>query len=196
MVLGNGPYVLGILLQIGIMLHLALCRIRNYMLGNGPQVLGNGNGLHMLGNGLHFLGIISHSGLCRIRYYVAFRVISFGIMWFGIMSHSALCRIQGYIVWDCVVQRNVIGHNVVGRNVVRPTVYVSINPIFICSSSHWLLFLQLLLTLFQTHYLYFFVIFVVNCWLLFLQLLLPLFKTHYSYLFDVVTVSSCFFSCY
>ena len=92
-------------------------------------------------------------------------------MSFGIMSHSALCRIQTYVVWDCVVQRNVIGHNVVRRNVVRPTVYVSINPIFICSSSHWLLFLQLLLPLIQNHYLYF---------LLFLLLI----------------VGFCFFSCY
>ena len=58
--LGNGPYVLG----------------------NGPQVLGNGNVPLVLGNGLHLLGIMSHSVLL----YVAFWVMSFGIM-----SHSGLC---------------------------------------------------------------------------------------------------------
>ena len=57
-------------------------------LGNGPYVLVNGpyrlgNGLHGLGNGPHFsgimsqFGIMSHSGLSSIRYY---------------MLHSGLCR--------------------------------------------------------------------------------------------------------
>ena len=56
------------------------------MLGNGPQVLGNINGSLVLGNGPHVLGIMSHWGLCRIRYCVAFKVMLFGIMSFGIMS--------------------------------------------------------------------------------------------------------------
>ena len=63
--LGNGPYVLG----------------------NRPQVLGNGNGPHVLCNGPHLLGIMSQ---------------------FGIMSHSVLCRIRSYVVRDCVVRRNVV----------------------------------------------------------------------------------------
>ena len=61
--------------------------------GNGPQVLGNGNGPFVFGNGPHLLGIMLHSALCRIRYYVAFGVMSFGIMLFSVMSHSGLCRL-------------------------------------------------------------------------------------------------------
>ena len=71
------------------------------MLGNGPQVLGNGNGPHMLGIMSHSdfvaFGIMSHSGLCglalcrsglcRIRGYVVQHNVAFGIT-----SHSALCR--------------------------------------------------------------------------------------------------------
>ena len=59
-------------------------------LGNGPEVLGNGNGPHLL-------CIMSHSGLCRsalcrirqlcrIRHYVAFCLMSFGIVLFSVMS--------------------------------------------------------------------------------------------------------------
>ena len=73
------------------------------MLGNGPYAFDNGP---------HLLGIMSHSGLCRIWHYVAF-----GVMSFGIMSHSVLCYIRSYVVRDCVVR----------RNVVRPTVGVSLN---------------------------------------------------------------------
>ena len=62
------------------------------MLGNGPQVLGNGNGPLVLGNGQHLLGIMSHSGSCCIWYNVTFGVMLFSIMSFGIMSHSDLCR--------------------------------------------------------------------------------------------------------
>ena len=54
----------------------------------------------MLGNGRygpHLLGIMSHSGLCRIQNFVTF----------GILSHSGLCRIRT---------------NIVRRNVVRPSV--------------------------------------------------------------------------
>ena len=84
----------------------------------------------MLGNGPHLLGIMLHSGLCGMRYYVAFRVMSFGnmsfgimlhlgpVLPFGIMLHLALCRIRTYVVWDCVIQRNVVR-----RNVVQPTNY-------------------------------------------------------------------------
>ena len=85
--LRNGPHVLGNGL---------------HMLGNGPHVLDNGphvldNGPHVLDNGPHVLGkstlgillhlelchsgYTSHSGLCRIQYYVAFRI----------MLHSGLC---------------------------------------------------------------------------------------------------------
>ena len=62
------------------------------MLGNGPQVKGNGNGALVLGNGPHLLGIMSqfgimsHLALCRIRHYV-----TFGVMSFGNMSHSGVC---------------------------------------------------------------------------------------------------------
>ena len=61
-------------------------------LGNGPNVLENGP--HVLGIMSHYVafGIMSHSGLCHIRYYVAFGVMLFGIMSFGIMSHSGLCH--------------------------------------------------------------------------------------------------------
>ena len=58
-----------------------LVTLFKYVSGNGPQVLGNGP---------HLLGIMSHSGLCCIRYHVAFGVMSFGIMLSGIMSHSGL----------------------------------------------------------------------------------------------------------
>ena len=44
----------------------------------------------MLGNGPHVLGIMSHWGLCRIRYYVAFGVMSFGIVSFDVMSFGLL----------------------------------------------------------------------------------------------------------
>ena len=62
------------------------------MLGNGPYVLGNRLQVLGVGNGPHMLGIMLHSALCRIRYYVAFGVMSFGIMSFSVMSHSGLCR--------------------------------------------------------------------------------------------------------
>ena len=61
---GNGPHVLG--------------------KGNGPLVLGNGP--HMLGKGLHVLGIMSHSRLCRLR-YVIWDCVTFRIMIFRIMLH-------------------------------------------------------------------------------------------------------------
>ena len=69
------------------------------MLGNGPQVLGNGNVLLVLGNGPHLLGILLHSGFCPIRYfvvrdYVAFGVILFRIMSFGVMSLGLLSVYQ------------------------------------------------------------------------------------------------------
>ena len=64
---------------------------------NGPYVFDNGP--HLLGNGPHVLGkstwgVMSYSGLCRIRDYVgiisfesmSFGIMSFGIMLFGIMS--------------------------------------------------------------------------------------------------------------
>ena len=81
---------------------------------------------------------MSHSGLCRIRYYVAFGVMSFGmyyvvwhyvafgVMSFGIMLHSALCRFRPYVDRLCVIWRIVAWPNVVRCNVVRPTVGVSI----------------------------------------------------------------------
>ena len=45
--------------------------------GNGPLVLGNGP--HMLGNGPHMLGNEPHV---------------LGIIAFGVMSHSGLCRLK------------------------------------------------------------------------------------------------------
>ena len=41
-----------------------------YSIDSGPQVLSNDNGPPVLGNGPHVLGIMSHSALCHIRYYV------------------------------------------------------------------------------------------------------------------------------
>ena len=38
----------------------------------------------MLGNGPHMLGIMSHSGLCRIR-TLLFEIMLFGLMLFSIM---------------------------------------------------------------------------------------------------------------
>ena len=63
------------------------------MLGNWPQVIGNGNGPYVLGNGPNLLSIMSqfsimpHSVLCRIWGYVVQHNVAFGLM-----SHSALCR--------------------------------------------------------------------------------------------------------
>ena len=74
-----------------------------YVLNNGLQVLGNGNGPLVLGIGPHVLGIMSYSGLCRIRYYVAFGVMSFGIMSFGIMLHSGLCCIQHNVAFGIML---------------------------------------------------------------------------------------------
>ena len=92
----------------------AACVLGNgqYVLGYGPQVLGNGHGLLVLGNGPHLLsimsqfGIMSHSVLCCIRgyvvrHYVISPYVAFGIMSFGIMSHSALCHIRPYVVRLC-----------------------------------------------------------------------------------------------
>ena len=62
-----------------------------YVLGNGPEVLGNGNGPHLL-----------CTVLCRIRYYVAF-----GVMSFGIMLHSALCRIRHYVAF-CLMSFGIV----------------------------------------------------------------------------------------
>ena len=88
----------------------------------GP--IGLGNGPYVLGNGPPLLGIMSHSGLCRlalcrsalfrIRGYVVRHNVAFGI-----------CRILPYVVRLCVVRRIVARPNVVRRNVVRPTVGVS-----------------------------------------------------------------------
>ena len=65
-----------------------------YVLGNGLQVLGNGNGPHMLGTVLCRIRILSHSVLCRIRGYVVWHYVvrdyvAFGDMSFSIMLHSA-----------------------------------------------------------------------------------------------------------
>ena len=46
----------------------------------------------VLGNGPHLLGIMSHSGLCRIRDYVAFGLCR------SVLCHSGLCRIRVYVV--------------------------------------------------------------------------------------------------
>ena len=74
--LGNGPHVLG----------------------NGPQVFGNGNGPLVLGNGCHLLGIMSHSGLCRIQNYGTVSIMVHLWLCRLVLCHLALCRIQGYVV--------------------------------------------------------------------------------------------------
>ena len=70
------------------------------MLGNGLYVLGNG--LHLLGNGPHVLckstlGIMLHSGLCRLGLchipdYVILDYVAFGIMSHSVLCHLGLCR--------------------------------------------------------------------------------------------------------
>ena len=80
------------------------------------------------------LGILSHSGVCRlvlchsglcrilgyiVWYYVIRDYVAFWVISFGIMLHSSLCRLQTYVIRDCVVCRNVVR-----VNVVRPTVGV------------------------------------------------------------------------
>ena len=63
LVLGNGPHLLGITSQFGIMSHSALCRIRGYVVRHNvvrPYVA----------FGIMSFGIMSHSALCRIRPYV------------------------------------------------------------------------------------------------------------------------------
>ena len=57
-------------------------------------------------------GIVSHSGLCRLRDYVVRDYVAFGIM-----SHSGLCRIRTYVGRDYVVRVNVVRVYVVRHNV-------------------------------------------------------------------------------
>ena len=121
--LRNGPHVLG-KSTFGLMSHSGLlysvqCTLYSMSHSNYCTVCG-------ILNCVAF-GTVSHSEFCRIWYYVAFGVMLFGIMLFGIMSHSGLCRLAyccirhyvafrlTYVVWDCVIQCNVI----------RPTVGVS-----------------------------------------------------------------------
>ena len=52
-VLGNGPQLLGIMSQFGIMSHLALCRIQGYVVRH-----------YVVQHNVTF-GIMSHSYLCR-----------------------------------------------------------------------------------------------------------------------------------
>ena len=81
-VLGNGPQLLGIMSQFGIMSHLALCRIRGYVVR------------HYIAFGLMSFGIMSHSALCCIRPYVVrlcvVRRNILGVMSFGVMSLGLL----------------------------------------------------------------------------------------------------------
>ena len=63
-----------------------------YVLGNGPQVLGNDNGPPVLGNGPHLLGIMSQFGIMSHSALCGIQGMLFGIMSFGIMSHSGLCH--------------------------------------------------------------------------------------------------------
>ena len=78
-----------------------------HMFDNGPQVLGKSTFGLMLHSGLLYsmwhsefchihnfatFGILSLWVLCRIRYYVAF-----GVMSFGIMLHSGLCRSESVV---------------------------------------------------------------------------------------------------
>ena len=60
----HGPYVLGIMSQFGIMSHLALCRIRGYVVR------------HYVAFGVISFGIMSHSALCCIRTYVVWRNVA------------------------------------------------------------------------------------------------------------------------
>ena len=72
----------------------------------------------MLGTGPHLLGIpvLSHNlGLCCVRDYVAFGIMSHSGLCHLVMSHLTLCRIQTYVVRDCVVWRNVVRRNFVRR---------------------------------------------------------------------------------
>ena len=64
--------------------------------------------------------IMSHSILCRIQDYVAFR-----IMLFRIMTHLGLCRIRYSVIQDCVVRVNVTWLTVVHGNVIGLNVSVS-----------------------------------------------------------------------
>ena len=87
-VLGNGQHLLGIMSQFGIMSHLALCRIRDYVVWY--YVL-----RHYVAFGIMSFGIMSHSALCCIRPYVVRLYV---------VRHNG--------VWCKVVRRNVVRHNV------------------------------------------------------------------------------------
>ena len=77
-VLGNGPQLLGIMSQFGIMSHLALCPIRGYVVR------------HYIAFGLMSFGIMSHSALCCIWPYVV-----------------RLCVVRRNVAWRNVVWRYV-----------------------------------------------------------------------------------------
>ena len=64
------------------------------MLGIGPLVIGNV--LHLL-DIMSQIGIMSQSGLFRIRDNAAFVVMSHSGLW-----HSGLCRIRYYVIRDYV----------------------------------------------------------------------------------------------
>ena len=73
-----------------------------------------------------------HSGLCRIRDYVAFYIMLHSGLCRSVLCHSGLCRIRvmSFSITShtalCPIQTNVLWDYVIRCNVIWPTVCVSI----------------------------------------------------------------------